>query len=104
MISDFKLSAMLSTEKKHIGVRLYLSGPNAAEHFHMLVVQREIIEREFGEPLEWLESFGRNPCGVTLRKDNTDPTDETDWSNQFEWLRLNLEKLDEIFRPRVANF
>lgn len=26
-----------------------------------------------------------------------------DWQAQFEWLRLNLETLDEVFRSRVAN-
>ena len=98
----FKLSTMLSKKNQYIGVRLYISGQDAQKHYSQLVEQRETIEQEFGESLEWSEAFGRNPCRVTLRKADTDPTDEADWQNQFEWLRSNLEKLDKIFRPRIA--
>ena len=100
----FKLSTMLNVEKRHIGIRLYVSGRGAQGYYRRLTEQREAIERALGEPLEWSESFGRNPCRVTLRKGSTDPTNEADWLNQFEWLRLNLEKLDKIFRSRLANF
>lgn len=101
-ISGFKLSAMREVKKRHIGVRLYISGPNATAHFSQLLAQREEIERELGAPLEWTESFGQNPCRVTLRKDDTDPTDEDEWPHQHVWLAEMLERFTEVFVPRLC--
>ncbi len=101
-IPGFKLSAMREVKKRHIGVRLYISGPTAAAHFHQLIAQREEIEREIGAALEWTESFGQNPCRVTLRKDDTDPTDETEWQNQHAWLAEMLERFTAVFVPRIC--
>lgn len=100
-IAGLKLSAMQDVKKRHIGVRLYISGPNAAMHFHRLSAQRTEIERELGAPLEWTESFGQNPCRVTLRKEDTDPTDETEWSSQHAWLAEMLERFAEVFKRGV---
>ena len=101
-ISGFKLSAMREVKKRHIGVRLYISGPNATAHFSQLLAQRAEIERELGAPLEWTESFGQNPCRVTLRKDDTDPTDEDEWLHQHVWLAATLERFTEVFVPRLC--
>jgi len=30
------------------------------------------------------------------------PFDETNWPEQFEWLKCNLEKFDQAFRPLLA--
>ena len=101
-IPGFKLSAMREVKKQHIGVRLYISGPNATAHFSQLLAQREEIERELGAPLEWTESFGQNPCRVTLRKDDTDPTDEDEWPHQHVWLAKTLERFTAVFVPRLC--
>lgn len=101
-IAGLKLSAMQDVKKRHIGVRLYISGPNAAMHFHRLAAQRTEIERELGAPLEWTESFGQNPCRVTLRKEDTEPTDETEWPSQHAWLAEMLERFTEVFVPRLC--
>ena len=101
-ISGFKLSAMREVKKRHIGVRLYISGPDATAHFYRLIAQREAIERELGTPLEWTESFGQNPCRVTLRKDDIDLTDEDEWPHQHKWLAEMLERFTEVFVPRLC--
>lgn len=38
---------------------------------------------------------------ISLSKSDTDPTDETDWQNQHEWLAAKIEKFNEVFRPRI---
>lgn len=96
-----KLSAMQNLEKQHIGVRLYLSGQDAYENYSQLVKEKDLIERDFCELLEWSKSFGRNPCRVTVRRVNTNPLDELDWQIQFEWLSNNLEKMDRVIRDRI---
>ncbi|MCY4553949.1 MAG: DUF4268 domain-containing protein [Candidatus Poribacteria bacterium] len=57
------------------------------------------MENEFGKSLCWEEKHGERR--VSLISVNTDPTDERDWSNQHEWMVIQLEKLIEVFHPRI---
>ena len=85
-------------EPPGISVRFVMRGQYAMTYFSILKKQRKEIEEEFGEPLEWRAREKEKL--VTLRKE-ADPTDENDWSRQHEWLATKLEKLNEVFRPRI---
>lgn len=87
-----------------IGIRLYVGGKdakNATAYFHLLKEQQEEIQNEFDEPLEWNEQAGPIAKRISLRKGDTAPTDEADWSNQHEWFASKLELFDKVFRPRI---
>lgn len=99
--SGFNMDPYFRTQKKAIGISLYASGKNATAHFYLLKEQQAEVEKEFGEPLEWEELPGRKSSRISLRKEDTDPGDETDWSNQYEWFASKLELFDKVFRPRV---
>lgn len=83
-----------------IRVRFVMSGRERNYIFRKLQEQQSEIEEEFGDPLEWRERENENL--VTLRK-NADPMDDNDWPRQHEWLATKLEKLDEVFRPRIIH-
>ena len=104
-VSDIWLAAWRHQDNKYFAVNLHLKGQNAQLYFDKLKEQQNEIENELGTTLEWKKSPSYNPSvpQVGLYK-NMDSSEEADWSNQFEWLRLNLEKLDEVFRPRVTDF
>ena len=99
--SEFHIDAYVITEKKVIGVKLYIGESNAAEYFQLLKEQQEEIEREFAEPLEWDERPLHTYSLIYLEKPDTDPTDETDWPNQHEWFASKLELFDKVFGPRL---
>lgn len=100
--TGFNINPRLATTKKEIGVDLYISSKqNTTAHFHLLKEQQAEIEKEFGEPLEWEELPNRKSSRISLRQEDTDPGDETDWPNQHEWLASKLELFDKVFRPRV---
>ncbi len=99
--SEFIIDAYRIHEKKEIGVRLCIVGENAKKYFRLLKEQQEEIEREFAEPIEWDERPLQGYSQIFLQKTDTDPTDETDWLNQHEWLATKLEKFDAVFRPRI---
>lgn len=103
--SDIWLAAWRHQNNKFFGVNLHLKGQNAQLYFDKLKEQQNEIEAELDASLEWKKSPSYNPSvpQVGLYK-NMDSPEETDWPNQFKWLRLNLEKLDRVFRPRVADF
>ena len=72
----------------------------AKTYFHSLKEQQAEIENEFGESLRWFSGW-ETESHVWLIKEDIDPTDEEDWPNQHEWIATKLEKLNEIFRPRI---
>ena len=97
----FNLAAWLGIQNKDISVRLQVRGPDATAHFYLLKEQQEKIEKEFGEPLEWDELPKHESSKISLRKEDTDPAEETDWHNQHEWFASKLELFDKVFRPRI---
>ena len=99
--TNFTLEPIINSQKTEIGIRLYIKGQNATAHFHLLKAQRGDIEEEFGELLEWAELLQFESNRVSLKKGNTDPTDETDWQKQHEWLTSKLELFDKVFRSRI---
>ncbi len=84
-----------------IGVTLNIGHKNAKTFFHLLKEQRDEIEDQLGEPLEWEEKPNQNDSRITLRKVDTDPANETDWHNQHEWLASKVELFYQIFKPRI---
>ena len=99
--ANFSMTAWLGKKAREIVVRLYMSGPDATAHFFLLAEEQGEIESEFGEQLEWDELPGRKSSKVSLRKSDTDPTDEADWPNQHAWLAEKLELFDRVFRQRI---
>ena len=79
-----------------------IGGPNARTFFDALMEQQAEIEEEFGESLEWREKGPRGDRRLRLKKSDVNPADERDWPNQHEWLATKLEKVNEVFRPRIV--
>ena len=73
---------------------------SAQDFLHSLIKQQTEIENELGEKIGCSESVhGEKQLYVELKC--CDVTDETDWSDQHQWLAMKLEKLVEVFRPRI---
>lgn len=81
-------------------VMFVMSGP-AKGYFPSLAERKTEIESEFGESLRWWHSEKRTESHIYLRREYLDPLGEADWHQEHEWLATKLEKLDEVFRPRI---
>lgn len=99
--SAFHLYSFANTKEGRIGLGLTMTGPDAKLHYHLLSQQREEIEREFGEPLEWLELPERKESRIELHDLKADPNDRDGWLAQHAWLSEKLNKFDSVFRMRV---
>ncbi len=73
---------------------------SAQDHFYSLKEQQVAIENELGGKLHWSERIKGETQGYIELK-YCDVTDKTDWSDQHQWLVTKIEKLVEIFRPRI---
>ena len=100
-LTGFNMQVWLGRGNREIAIRLYMSKQN----FYILEKQRQEIEQEFCESLEWEKLPQRRDSRISLRKDIIDPTDESDWQNQHEWIVSKIEKFHErfnaVFLPRL---
>ncbi len=99
--TNFFMHAWLVSSSKEIRIWLYTKGNDAKAHFHLLEEQQERIHNEFGETLEWHELPENESSRICLNKEDTDPLNENDWSQQYEWFTAKLERFNQVFRPRI---
>lgn len=64
--------------------------------------QKEKIENEMGEPLNWHNPTDKRVCRIYLRC-GADLENRDDWSKQHSWLLEKLELLYKVFVIRVKN-
>lgn len=100
--TNFTVQAWGASSNREIGIRLYMAGDFSKAHYHLLKEQQEEIHNEFGETLEWNELPTGERSRISLSKQDTDPLDENDWSQQYEWLTTQLEQFNQVFRPRIT--
>ena len=75
---------------------------SAQDFFHSLIEQQTEIENELGENFYCHEVVqGETQLYVKLK--DCDVTEKTDWPRQHEWLAMKVEKLNEVFRPRIES-
>lgn len=98
--SHFHLVATVNTWDKQLSVYLCLSGPNAKPHFYLLRQEKDDIEREIGNELEWRELPENKESHITIRL-NSDPTDRSLWDEQQEWFVKQLENFHRVLSKRI---
>ena len=98
--SEFCLEARLHSSEKWIAVHLVMQGPNATAHYALLERQREEIDRELSEDLEWRPS-SKKEQHVRLRRTDADSTQRENWPDQLTWMVSTLEAFDKTFRQRL---
>lgn len=98
--SYFHLTALLNTSENVCSVGLAIVGPDAKPQFYLLEKDKEAVEREVGEPLEWRENPGKKQSYVFLRHDH-DPTKKDQWPVLHEWMLKKLELFHKVFAERV---
>ena len=64
---------------------------------------KEDIEKEFGEKLDWQFLPNRNASRICLERSNTVLTKEEEWDQYIDWVIENLQKFYDVFHKRVAD-
>lgn len=98
------LCATVNKGKKYISVEFSFRGPPGKVWFNELEANRDAIEAMIGPELSWQRLDGRKQSRIALYRQNTDPTDESDWAAQHTWLVEKLELFDKVFRPIALSF
>lgn len=106
--TGFELSAVASTWNSATGgydggelrAELTIKHAELEACFAELRQEREGIDELLGEPAEWYSAEGVLARRVFLRC-SANLEDRGSWPRYFEWLSQRIDKLDEIFRPRI---
>lgn len=100
--SGTKIATTINTRENRIGAEVYLQHPDYSKaFFHLLLEDKEAIEGEVGFALDWQELPDKTASRIAIYKD-ADPTNETGWVEQHQWLMDVVERFDRAFRPRIT--
>lgn len=90
-------------DAKVIGAYLSLSGVPGVVRvvYETLLSQKEAIERELGEPVEWSEREPDRNYRAQVPWVEGNALDESDWLRQHSWLADQIERLYKVFKPRI---
>jgi len=94
------ISLSINTQKNKLGCELYLGGEDAKKNFSVLYENKDEIENEIGEKLDWMELGGKISCRIIIYTDGY-IRDRDNWENSFEWLKDKAETFHNVFSPRV---
>ena len=99
--SGFWLAARVNSQSSKISADLRMKTATSKAIFHTFFSQKQKIEEEFGEQLNWHELPDNKESYIGLTRENADIRDSEDWINQFTWLLDKLEKFNRVFRNRI---
>ena len=82
-------------------VMLRAFGDGSRDLFLALQEDRDEIESEVGEPLQWRDNMNRKHCDIVLSNREARIDDSADWPAFQRWLQEKMELFLEVFRGRV---
>jgi hypothetical protein len=99
--SNFVLSVVISVTKKFIRVEFDIQDDRDKSIINELRLKYEAESKSsIDESIVWDGIEGKKMSWAYLVKD-FDVTNRNKWTEQFEWIRDNVEKFDRFFRPIV---
>jgi hypothetical protein len=101
--ANFGIIASISIEKKRIGVELYMSNDSDKSAFRALLADKEKIEGEFGEALQWQELEGKKASRIVLYRHDVNPADASQYEDLHDWMLANMERFRKVFTTRVKS-
>lgn len=99
----FTMSVFILVREDRMGVSLTVAGPNKAEFYQQLYSQKEVIEAEVGEPLEWFEFPEKQSSYVQLIRHGVDLKNRAMWPEYLQWMVDGIQRFNDTFRERVRD-
>lgn len=99
----FLLRVSTGMRDGYITVELIMEGAFAKPHYYLLEEQKEAIEAEFGDALEWRELPDAKSSAIRYMRDDVDPTNQTHWTEYHAWVADVLTRFNEVFRQRIKS-
>jgi hypothetical protein len=101
--SGFVILAVFSTDEERISVGLLIENDLEKTAFRALSAEKNTIEAEFGEPLDWEENPGRKRTRIEVHRPGIDGTDEKQYPELHAWMLDKMDRFKKVFVPRVKS-
>ena len=82
-------------------VDLWIGGKDPKGVFKKLLEERAALETSVGETLQWEERPDTKGSRIAVTTWAFNCEDKSTWSQQFAWLSEHLDKMRDVFLPRV---
>lgn len=99
--SGIVITATVSTQKRRVGVELYLHRDPHKSGIRELANDRHVIESAFATPLDWQELAGKRASRIALFLTDVDPADPDQYPTLHAWMLDKMERFRTIFAPCV---
>lgn len=66
-----------------------------------LAAQKDEVEREFGEPLDWQELPTKKASRIAVFKQDVDPSNPAAYDELHGWMLDRMKRFRRVFGPRV---
>ncbi len=100
--AGFEISLTTNTVSKKIGCKIYIRGENAKKAYQLLVKQKEEIEAEIQDNLDWQELLDGQDSRIVLYSDG-DIRERDSWQDCVVWFKKYAEKFHNAFSKRIQN-
>lgn len=102
-IASMKDSETGTAENHELRAEVIIETANSKTDFQKLWDQKQAIEDELGDHLNWYNPEGKRMCTIYFRKQVENIFDEECWQEYDKWLLERLEALHKAFFQRVRN-
>lgn len=99
--SGFVITATVSTQKQRVGMALRTYDDPLKVAFQQLYAQRESIESEVGEALDWQEQPAQQASSIALYRADIDPADQSKFPEIHTWMLSQMQRFRTAFASRV---
>lgn len=93
-MSEAHICLIIDTRENQIRCELYIS--DSKETYNKFFDQKEKIEKDLNEKLEWAELLNKKASRIKISKD-VDFNKVTEWEIYFEWLLTEANKFHKVF-------
>ncbi|ODS29894.1 MAG: hypothetical protein SCARUB_05002 [Candidatus Scalindua rubra] len=94
---------LLRTNKRDIACEVNMHDENAKRMYNYLFADKDDIERNIGNSLEWKELPEGKSSRIILRE-SMDPSDKSKWDEIFSWYVDTVSRYRKAFVPRIKRF
>lgn len=98
--SKVHIALVVSSRDNLIRCELYI--PDSKETFAELLKEKDKIEKEVDENLEWQELPGKRASRIKIEQ-HADIDNQGEWEKYFEWLRKHTEVFQKVFIKYINN-
>jgi hypothetical protein len=101
--SGVVISDTISTQKKRVGVELYLSRDPFKSGIRQLASERDTIEAEFGAVLDWQELENKRASRIAVFLHDVDPSVPAQYATLHAWMLDKMQRFRRVFANRVKD-